>query len=85
MADTFEGFITKYALTVGIQRKRLQSTFSPSMVTEADNILSSYHHGEWHRTWDAALVQAEKMRTAKLASLTKSRAKIEALKFTEPK
>jgi hypothetical protein len=44
----------------------------------------NYAHGEgrqWHRTQESALARAESMRKAKIASLRKSIARLEALSF----
>jgi hypothetical protein len=80
-------FVTKYALTAGIQEIEVkQSENYPEMVT---NIANSYQtfHGEgrdWHRTWDSAAAHAEKMRVGKIASLKKSIHKLERLTWARP-
>jgi hypothetical protein len=87
MAEIFEGFVTKYALTSGIQKLQMRAIGADGAGDVAVRFMS-YFHGEgreWHRTWESALVRAEEMRKAKLASMRKSMAKIEALKFEEPK
>ena len=88
MADTFEGFVTKYALTSGIIRNRLSPTAVDGLVVDASSRYHIAYHGEgkeWHRTWESAVARAEEMCKAKLASMRRSMAKIEALTFTEPK
>ena len=40
------------------------------------------HGKDWHRTPESALARAEEMRKAKIASLKKSIAKLEAMTFS---
>lgn len=81
-------YITKYALTAGIQIKNAEkSSTSDGMVGVKHGGYTAYFHGEgrdWHRTAESALKRAEEMRRKKIASLNKSLAKIEAMKFTVP-
>jgi hypothetical protein len=85
--DTFDGYVTKYALTTGIQSKRLRvSAASPSLAIATDNPLSAYH-GEgrdWHRTLASALADAEKRRNAKIVSLEKALKALRSLTFEGP-
>ena len=79
-------WITKYALTLGIQRMEVEECdSSPSMVaTKKGGWNRQYFHGEgreWHRTEDSAIARAEKMRLAKIESLRKSIKKLESLSF----
>ena len=81
MADDtqeFDGYVTKYALSAGIQKRRLLLLFG-GMVALA-NSRYAYFHGEgrdWHRTYASARERAEAMRKAKIASLQKTIAKLE--------
>lgn len=87
MSDVFEGYVTKSALSAGIQRKRLKQCDPPSMAEDADAQPWGFYHGEgreWHRTWESAVARAEEMRKAKLASLRKSIAKLEKMEWKQP-
>lgn len=86
MDETIVGYVTKYALTAGIQKRRLRISSSTGLVATADHP-PIYFHGagkEWHRTWESALARAEKMRADKIASLQKSIAKLEMMEFKQP-
>ncbi len=79
-------FITKYALSDGIE----EIEFDPSCV-KADGRISridsdpwrhhSYSTKEYRTTRTAAIVRANQMREAKIASLKKQLAKLEKLRF----
>lgn len=88
MNETFFAYITKYALTSGLQRVEVEATEFPSMVcaTDRDRPHDCYHGEgeEWHRTWESALSRAEKMREDKLKSIEKQRAKLEKMVFKRP-
>lgn len=87
MSETFEVYVTKYALTVGIERyvaKEAASDGGIALVSPR----GVYFWGEgrdWHRTLESAVARAEVMRKAKIASLRRSIAKIEGLTFGEPR
>lgn len=75
-------WITKHALTEGIKVVDAEVCGDGSMVSYGNAGCSMYAHGkDWHKTPEAAMDRAEEMRKAKIASLRKSIAKIEALKF----
>jgi len=81
-------WITKYALTQGIFSVEAEvcSEISEKMIKElksgfSADVSGTYHKPDWHETKKDAVIQAEKMRTAKIASLKKSIAKIEKLSF----
>jgi len=75
-------FITKYALTSGIFEAEAEVTeISPTMIsTEAYDCY--YHKPHWHTTREEAMIQAEKMRKARIAALHRQLKKLKALKFT---
>jgi hypothetical protein len=79
-------WITKYATTEGIFEVEGEVTEIASMLRYSDqHSCNRYVHGEgrdWHRTKESAIARAEVMRKAKLASLRKSIAKLEAKRFT---
>ena len=78
-------FITKYALTMGIQEKDGRVCDYPgstgNMIQIVGSINELYHKPYWHETREEAVEQAEKMRLSKLKSLRKSLAKFEKLTF----
>lgn len=83
-------FITKYALTTGIFEVS-ESQFDnrgEGMLSgrQSSSHVTEFFHGEgkeWHRTKELAIARAEELRKAKIASLKKTLAKIEALDFTK--
>jgi hypothetical protein len=78
-------FITKYALTHGIQEKEVERSHTPTMV--AENRPGSYHqcyHGEgveWHLTHESAVARANEMVAKKIKSVEKQLAKLRGMKF----
>ena len=77
-------FVTKYALTSGIQKVEAEEVGHDMLRQRASNGFDSYYHSEgrdWHRTMDAAIAKAEASRLAKIASLKKQIAKLEKLTF----
>lgn len=84
MATRFTAYISKYALTKGVQECEVEDCFSvsPTMVVDREGPYRGYYHGnDWHRTREAAITRAEEMRTAKVASLEKQLARIRKLRF----
>lgn len=82
-------WITKYALTEGIQLVDAEwSPAFPSMVSYGgEGLCRQNAHGEgndWHRTPKAAVRRAEEMRRKKIASLRKQIVKLEAMTFAAP-
>lgn len=78
-------YITKYALTGGIQVDECEVDGG---IAKPLNDKWTYYHGEgkdWHRTWARALARAEEMRTNKLASLEKQAKRLRTLTFKETK
>jgi hypothetical protein len=70
----FTAYITKYALTTGIQ--------TVNMVAGPGTFEN--YHGEgkdWHRTMEGAIARAEVMRKKKIASLHRAIKKLEAMTF----
>lgn len=84
----FDVWITKYALTEGIQ-KTTAIQVGPSMIQQYTEkvtgmTMTFYYHGEgreWHRTLDSALKRAEAMRVAKIKSLQAKIANLQRLNF----
>lgn len=83
-------WITKYALTAGIQAVDAETTHTPSMVSYRPEGISMdmYAHGEgkdWHRTPESAEQRAHEMLQKKIASLKKGLAKFESMEIKAPK
>lgn len=81
-------YVTKYALTTGIQKisdEEVKSCRDDTLVFKLiDGRFDQYMHGEgkeWHKSEMAAVERAESMRKMKIESLKKSIAKIEKIKF----
>lgn len=87
--EDITAWVTKYALTDGIQK------ISGNVCNETNDKLLRYKNmgssgmyyshawgNEWHRTPEAALARAEEMRKNKIASLKKSLAKLESMIFS---
>ena len=83
--QTFEVWITKYALSTGIRKETVRQSLSPDMVVTDDRWKQCFH-GEgrdWHRTRESAEARADMMRQAKILSLRKQIMKLGAMTFTE--
>lgn len=80
-------YITKHALTSGIQEARdaqICRTVSESMIQVPSLGWNAYFHGEgkqWHRTREGAVAKAKEMQAAKIRSLEKSLKKIKTMRF----
>jgi hypothetical protein len=84
--EDITAWVTRYALTTGIQKVSgaVCHQTSSTMLRYSDpaNGFKEFVHGnDWHRTPEAALARAEEMRKAKIAALKKSVAKLEAMMF----
>lgn len=82
-------YVTKYALTTGIQELEAETTSVEGMICiPADRskgwTLKQLFHGqgrEWHTDREAAIARADEMRKAKIASVKRQLAKLEAMTF----
>jgi hypothetical protein len=79
-------FITKYALTTGIQELEMDVTindenFSKKCYGKFDGILIGYFNDDFHLTKEEALKDAEKRRQKKIELLKRQIAKLEKLSF----
>lgn len=82
-------YITKYALTAGIEELEIpddeKDAFSEegylSFITREPWRQHFYSKKEWHLTKTKAIISAEEMRNAKIASIDKQRKRIAALTF----
>lgn len=79
----FIAYITKYALSEGIQNREVEDCFdiSPDLVKLLSANHVHFHKGHWWRSYDEARHRAEAMRKAKIASLRKQIARLEGLAF----
>ena len=80
-------WITKYALTEGILEGEAKDNADSDMVSllRTGHWLNvpfpTFHGSDWHRTEAEAVAHANKMVAKKIASLKKSLAKFEKMKF----
>lgn len=77
-------WITKYALTLGINQLEVEKRADSDMVI--GKTWNDHYHGEgreWHRTYESALAKAEEMRLKKIESLKKQLAKYEEMRFED--
>jgi len=81
---TMTVYVTKYALTIGISARKVETTHSSAYAKEAGNSMVGYYKPYWHDTEKKALEHAETMRQKKICSLKKQLVRMEALSF-EPK
>lgn len=82
--ERFTAWVTKYALTEGILKMQVElcSDISDDMVVKINGATrQSFFGKDWHRTHEAAIKRAEEMRSNKLKSIDKQRARIAALNF----
>lgn len=80
----FKVYVTKYALTQGIEEKEVVDCFdiSPVMVKEAKSSFAvTYHNNEWYYTKEKASARADEMRINKIKSLEKQLNKLKNLNF----
>lgn len=84
-SENIKVWITKYALTIGIE-------VFDGVVHENDDMVAYgnvgygylYAHGkDWHRTYEEAVERVEEMRVKKIKSLRKRIAKLEKLSFSD--
>ena len=77
-------WITRYALTSGIEEVEAELSHNDTMATygKGNGAYTQYdHNNDFHKTKEAAILWAEKMRIDKIASLQKSIEKMQKLRF----
>jgi len=81
-------YITKYALSKGIQKYEVSENHIVSEDIEYSHILirgarynEEYFKPDWHTNKEESLIQAELMRLKKISSLSKQIVKLRGLKF----
>ena len=81
--NTFPAWITRYALTTGIEEITARQSYYERLITDANRTHCHYfgENTEWHRTREGAVIRAEEMRAARIASLRKSITKLEKVSF----
>lgn len=82
--ESIDVWITKYALTSGIEKARAEvKTDFPDMATviRKSGWCDYFHKNDWHRTEEAAFARAEQMRQRKIVSLRRSLKRFEEMSF----
>ena len=79
--EKITAWVTTYALTQGIMKVDGEVCHGTSSKLLTYDKFGSASGEDWHRTHESAVKKAEDMRKAKIASLKKSIAKLEAMKF----
>lgn len=79
-------YVTKHALTSGIQERTLKSINENGKMIEVTPLSGEYGliliwKPYWHLTREEAILHAEEMRKKKIVSLRRQIAKMEKLKF----
>ncbi len=77
-------WITRYALTSGIEEVEAELSHNDTMATygKENGAYTQYaHNNDFHKTKEAAILWAEKMRLKKIASLQTSIEKMQMLRF----
>lgn len=82
-----KAFITKYALTIGIQEVNGQVLESSPTMLSVDgptpgSLKKYFHRGEWYLKREDAVERAKQMKLKRITSLKKSLAATEKLEFT---
>ena len=86
----FTAWITKDALTRGIEKIEVEDRFAISermvkaiLIGDEFGASQCFHKPDWHRDPEYAIGRAEEMRDAKIASLKKKIAKLEKMTFDD--
>ena len=74
-------YVTKHALTKGIEYIEVSETFFPYLVKENIMYPRTFRIGDWFENKEDAIKNAEEMRIKKLQSLDNQIKKISKLKF----
>jgi len=82
MNEEVIGYVTRYALTEGILERKLVMRDDGAARDSSFRHVVFYYPGDWFRTREEALVDAERRRVKKIASLRKQVSKLEKLFFT---
>lgn len=76
-------YVTKYALTLGIQEREVKEGVNDSVI-ETSGFMPQTHYIEgkgWHRTIESAKREAERMRESRIKALEKQIEKLKGLTF----
>ena len=74
-------YVTKYALTKGIEYVEVKETSYPDFVRENTRFPRNFQKGDWFESKEDAIKKAEEMRIEYLQSLDNQIKKISKLKF----
>ena len=77
-------YVTKYALTKGIEYVEVKETFFPNLVkenTRFSRFSRNFHIGDWFENKEDAIKNAEERRIKELQSLDNQMKRISKLKF----
>ena len=83
MNDSITVFVTKYALTIGIEKHEAEPCFDTDkdMIRVIGATFGYLHKGEWWRNREDAVKKACEMRAKKIAALQKQITKLSKLTF----
>lgn len=81
MREEFDVWVTKYALTTGILKKRVRLGLCSENIVTEHSTNYSYFKRDWHRDEESAIAKAEEMRVAKIESLGKQLVKYKGMTF----
>jgi len=83
MSEKFEAWVTRHALTTGIEKHTLvQSEYCDTTACTLDNRnVQCFHKPYWHKSYADAVNHAESMRREKIFRLEKQIAKLKAMRF----
>lgn len=82
--EVFDAWITKYALTQGILKRRVElcDDIAPSMVFVIGDEHQQFFHGkDWHQTRAGAVARAKFMQEAKVDAMHERMAVVAGLNF----
>ena len=74
-------YVTKYALTKGIEYVEVKETIFPDLVQENIRFLRNFRIGDWFENKEDAIKNAEERRIKELQRLDNQMKKISKLKF----
>ena len=74
-------YITKYALTKGIEEVEATISMFTGVVVVESAYRNLFHKGEWFESKDDAIKKAEEMRLKKIQTLKRQIAKLNTMKF----
>ena len=81
--EPFTAWISRDALNIGVYDVEAYYRQDQGIMARIQDgrYWQIYHHGEWHKSKESALVQAEKMRAVRIASHEKALTNLRAMQF----